>query len=188
MRLRFFKGFSHVALAGLLLRSAFGLELILQADAVKPGAPRTFSVLLVNRSDHPVHIPMPAKNCEDGYDGSVQVLHSFTPFRRNSPMPLGAGCVLDRGGPWPSILERIQGSVALHEPGWKVLNAGDSLKLTDPSWIAFRNDAETGTYKFWAAYAPPSILDSDRALLSGENLDIPRKELSSNHLVLVKRK
>jgi len=177
-----------VALAGLLLRPASGLELVLQADAVKPNAPRTFSVLLVNRSDRAVHLPMPTKNCEDGYNGSVQVLHFFKPLRGNSPMPPGAGCALDRGGPWPPILERIQGSVALHEPGWKVLNAGESLKLTDPGWIAFPNDAKAGVYEFWAAYAPPSVSGSDNAILAAEGLEIPGGELSSNHLVFVKRK
>jgi hypothetical protein len=177
-----------MALAGLLLQPAFGLELILQADAVKPGAPITFSVVLVNRSEHAVHIPMPTKNCEDGYNGSVQVLHSYKPFRGNSPLQPGAGCVLDRGGPWPSILERIQGSVALHEPGWKILNAGQSFKLTDPGWIVFRNGAPAGTYEFWAVYAPPSTLASDRATLAAERLDIPTGELSSNHLIPVKKK
>jgi hypothetical protein len=55
---------SHFVLVAILMtftdclaQDATNLELRLQADPVKRGAPQTFSCMLVNKTDHDVYVP-----------------------------------------------------------------------------------------------------------------------------------
>jgi hypothetical protein len=191
------------------------LELHLRPDPVKRGAPRTFSLLLVNKTRHDVYVPAPRRNCEDSYDGWFQIAGVFKPLTGTGEEPLfTAGCAADSDVPTPPILDRIK------EDEWQILHLGESLNLgsraeTLPAgvtrtladrarmrWevvprgapprhfgtVAFHDYEKPGTYEFWARYLPPSISSSEQAILRRANIDVPNGELISNHLVFAKTK
>jgi hypothetical protein len=199
---------SIFALSAILLGAAAGqerdgqnthnLELRLQADQVKRGKPPTFHLLLVNRTDHDVHVGLPAPNCNDPYNGSFEVERDFKPLGgRSKPTGPKGGCEVD-GTEFPPILDRIG------DKDWKVLHAGDALSLNDeradpnaprkvffeivpaggspsqPGMAAFENDSKLGTYEVRAAYYPPLSTDTDKASLQKQSIDYPHERLLAN--------
>ena len=168
-------------------QSIGNLQLHLQADPARPAAPRTLSLLLINKTDHDVFAPPPLDNCEDGYNGWFKVFQDFTPLKGKPPEPrVEGGCDSDRGGPWPSILVRIKGSALIKEAGWKLLHSGEAIVIKTQI-VAFKSDSRKGTYEFWARYVPPSILPSDENILAANKFDIPSSELQSNHVTILKK-
>jgi hypothetical protein len=80
---------------------------------------------------------------------------------------------------WPAILERVK--------EWKLLHSGDRLHLTVDRARLFYESDRPGTYEFWAAYSPPWVNRSDRAILSQAGIDFPHGTLTSRHLIFEER-
>lgn len=97
------------------------LELRLQPEATRDPIPHVFRFEIVNISDHEVHVPSPAIQCEDSFDGALYLKWRFTPLASGAPASDGGGCAGDRFGEWPPILERMQ--------TWKVLQPGESFTV-----------------------------------------------------------
>jgi hypothetical protein len=159
-------------------RTAANLELRLQPETLKGGVPQAFRFELVNISDHDVWAPMPTVQCEDGFDGSIDLSLDFRPLDPGPPGE-GFGCAGDRLG-WPSILDRVK--------EWKVLHAGEKLTLTaDRAHLHYDSD-RAGRYEFWASYSPPSVEPADQAILRQAGIDFPLGKLATQHLVFEKRR
>src|SRR5215475_3960191 len=88
-------------------QNAGNLQLRLQADAAPPTESPTFSLLLVNDTDHDVHIPVPAVNCENSYSGWIQIHLHFRSLSGKREPEVGGGCAGDRFGVWPPIMDRL---------------------------------------------------------------------------------
>ena len=187
-------------------QNAGDLQLRLQADA--PTGSPTFSLLLVNDTDHDVYIPVPGVNCEDSYNGWVQVRLVFRALSGRPKPYVGEGCPSDRFGALPPILDRLS------EKGqeWQILHPGTALSLmASPfhavvsmrvSWEilksgegtsrhgmpAFQDDGDPGTYQLWAIYRPPVVEVADQKTLQERSIDFPRSRLESNRLTFVKKR
>jgi hypothetical protein len=194
--------------SGLHAQNAGNLQLRLQADAAPPTESPTFSLLLVNGTDHDVYIPVPAVNCEDSYSGWVQFHLDFRPLNGRRKPEVGEGCASDRFGPLPPILDRLS------EKGqeWQLLRPGDALSLiagtlhsvvsTGVLWEivkagqppsrrgmpAFQEDGDPGVYQLWAIYHPPVVGVADLKTLQESSIDIPQSRRESNHLRFVKQR
>src|SRR5689334_22552821 len=70
------------------------LELRLEPEESGGGVPASFTFLLVNRSSHEVRVPTPAIQCEDSFDGSVELQLDFKPLVAG-PSGEGHGCAGD---------------------------------------------------------------------------------------------
>ena len=111
--------------SGSHVQNAANLQLRLQADAAPPAGSPTFSLLLVNDTDHDVYIPVPGVNCEDDYSGWVQLHLDFRPLSGRRKPEVGESCASDRFGALPPILDRLS------ETGkeCRLLHPGDALSL-----------------------------------------------------------
>src|SRR5215467_11981310 len=94
--------------------TASPLELQLQPESLQGEVPAAFTFVLVNKSDHEVRVPTPAVQCEDSFDGSVELRLDFKPLAPG-PGIEGHGCAGDTMA-WPAILERVK--------SWRVLKPG----------------------------------------------------------------
>jgi hypothetical protein len=159
------------------------LEFRLQADPASPGTPRSFSLLLVNKTGHDIYLPVPRRNCEDRYDGWFRIFNTFKPLNGPSPEPGSpGGCAFDQFGPELAISDRIGAE------NWRLLHSGESLNLDPSGTTAFTDSDPPGVYEFWASYSPPAIGPDKRKILQNRNIDIPQGRVMSNHLVLTKTK
>jgi hypothetical protein len=148
------------------------LELRLQPERVERGVPRAFSFLLVNKTDHDVRVPIPTVDCEDSFDGDIELRLRFTPLKPG-PLDEGRGCAHDRED-WPPVMNRIK--------EWKIVHAGDALVLQADREHLFYDDSKPGTYEFWAVYSPPSIDPADQQKLQRSGIDFPQEKLRTRRL------
>jgi hypothetical protein len=152
------------------------LELRLQPERVERGVPQAFSFLLVNKTHHDVRVPMPAVDCEDSFDGDVELRRRFTPFKPGSPDE-GRGCASDTED-WPPIMDRIK--------EWKTVHAGDALILAADREHLFYDDSRPGRYEFWALYSPPAIDPADQRKLQDSGIDVPHEKLRTRRVSFLK--
>src|SRR5262249_46209026 len=136
-----------------------------------------FAFLLVNRSNHEVRVPTPAVQCEDSFDGSIELRLDFKPLAPGQSGE-GGGCAGDTMA-WPPILERVK--------SWKVLRPGESVRLRAEHAHLFYDADKPGIYEFWATYRPPSIHRADQETLRAARIDFPDRQLSTQHVVFVRR-
>ena len=163
------------ALAAVHPAKSDNLELRLVPGEMQAGVPQAFTFVLVNISDHDVRVPStPSFDCFDNYDGTLWLRLKFTPL---IPGPLGHifGCGGTRVN-WPPVMDRVK--------KWKVLHAGESFSISANKDF---DDKQAGTYEFWVNYRPPALLDGDEATLRKAGIDYPHEELSSAHVVFVKK-
>ena len=153
------------------------LELRLEPEESDGGVPTAFAFLLVNRSDHEVRVPTPAVQCEDSFDGSIELRLDFRPLVPGAPGE-GGGCAGDTMN-WPPILERVK--------SWKVLKPRESLQVRGDHARLFYDADKPGIYEFWATYRPPSVNRADQETLRAVGVDFPDRRLSTQHVVFVKR-
>ncbi len=149
------------------------LELRLQPEAVRINIPQAFTVLIVNRSDHDMRLPMPDHECRDVALGTILLGFNFVPAKPG-PTPLGHGCFKDYA--YQPILDRVR--------SWKVLRPGESLSLETISVKA----GEAGTYDYWAHYYPPGMPKADEEVLQKAGIDFPKAELESTHVKFVRKR
>src|SRR5215469_13185383 len=93
--------------SGSRAQNTANLQLRLEADATPPTGSPTFSLFLVNATDHDVHIPVPSVNCEDGYSGWIQLGLNFRSLSGKREPKVGEGCANDRFGALPPIIDRL---------------------------------------------------------------------------------
>ena len=174
-------------------QEAGSLEFRVQADRLERGTLPAFRLLLVNKTDHDVYIPLPTQNCSDDYDGSFELVRDFKPLRGGAKPPgPGGDCAKDKFG-WPPIMDRLR------DEEWKILHSGDALTLNaerfdpvirrhilwdivpsgasprQPGMVAFEHDSKPGTYEVWAAYSPPSIDLAAGKTLQERGIDYPSR-------------
>jgi hypothetical protein len=77
------------------------LEFHLQPERVERGVPQRFTFLLVNKTNHDVRVPIPTVECEDSFNGHIELRLRFTPLKPGSPDE-GRGCADDRED-WPHL-------------------------------------------------------------------------------------
>ena len=147
------------------------LELRLQPESVQKQIPHALSVLLINRSDHEVRLPMPSLACADVPHGTIR-LHVSLKHYKASRKVLDSGCFNDFG--YQPILERLK--------QWKALGPGESIVLMNESVLAH----EAGVYEYWASYIPPGMSEADEQELRNAGIDFPQSDLESPHVSLVK--
>jgi hypothetical protein len=152
------------------------LELRLQPDAPEKGVPQSFTVVLLNKSDHDIKLPIPAVDCEGAFTGVMGVSFRFTPLKP-SGAGIGHGCANDTFV-WPPILERAK--------KWKVLRPGDSLSIRETANQMFCECKAPGKYEFWAGYLPPSLTPEDKVTLRQASIDFPHHSLESVHMTYEK--
>lgn len=152
------------------------LEFRLQPERVERGVPQAFSFLLVNETDHDVRLPIPTVQCEDSFDGHIEIRLRFTPLNPRSPDE-GRGCAHDRED-WPPIMDRIK--------EWKTVHAGDALVLRADREHLFYDDSQPGTYEFWAVYSPPSIDAADQRKLQDSGVDFSHERLRTLRVAFLK--
>jgi hypothetical protein len=148
------------------------LELRLQPEQVERGVPRAFGFLLVNKTDHDVRVPIPRVDCEDSFDGHIELRLRFTPLEPG-PLDEGRGCAHDRED-WPPVMDRIK--------EWKIVRAGDALIIRADREHLFYDGSKPGTYEFWAVYSPPSIDPADQQKLHQSGIDFPHEKLRTRRL------
>jgi hypothetical protein len=149
------------------------LELRLQPESVRSNIPQAFTVLIVNRSDHDMRIPMPSLECGDVAHGTVGLRLHVKPLH-SGPIEPTQGCFKDFG--YQPILDRVK--------EWKVLRPEESVSL---GTINDRVIAP-GAYEYWAYYYPPGMPKADEDLLQKAGIDFPRNELESAHVKFVKKR
>ena len=147
------------------------LELRLQPESVQKHIPQAFTVLIVNKSDHEVRLPMPSLACGDVPHGTVRLHVKFKPFKGGGSA-LDSGCIKDFG--YQTILDRLK--------QWKVLGPGESLVLMSNGILAH----DSGVYEYWASYIPPGMPKADEEVLQNVRVDFPKSELESTHVSFVR--
>jgi hypothetical protein len=152
------------------------LELRLEPESVQKNIPKAFTVLIVNKSDHEVRLPMPSFESGDVRHGTVWLRLNFVPLKRGVLPELQAGGINDFL--YQPISERVK--------GWKVLGPGESLNLETISGRILAQDA--GSYDYWAYYYPPGMTKGDEEVLQKAGIDYPKKELESAHVKFVKKR
>jgi hypothetical protein len=152
--------------------SSGDLELRLVPHGVEDGIPQSFTILLVNHTDHDVFLPMPITDCQGSYTGVTGLVVHFTPLLPEAPQP-GRGCSASRYT-WPPIMERIK--------EWQVVHPGEEFNLLGGSKAAYFESQMPGTYEVWAGYLPPFISPQDQAILEAAGIDFPREALTTPHL------
>jgi hypothetical protein len=95
------------------------LELRIHPDRVEQGVPQGFTVVLVNKTNHDLRVPIPTIQCEDSFNGDILLRLRFRPLKAQ-PAEGQQGCANDNEI-WPPILERIQ--------NWKIVHSGDTLTV-----------------------------------------------------------
>ena len=153
------------------------LELRIEAEHAEKGVPAAFTVMLENRSDHDIRLPMPATDCASPFMGAIGVSFHFTPLRPDR-LGQGHGCAGDTFD-WPPILERVK--------NWKVLSPGDSLSIQQTASQIFCECNAPGKYEFWAGYTPPSLSEEDQAILREAGIEFPHQALESVHITYEKK-
>ena len=154
------------------------LELHLRPERVERGVPQAFSFLLVNTTDHDVRVPMPTVQCEDSFDGDIELRLLFTPLIPGVPDE-GRGCAQDQEN-WPPIMDRIR--------EWTIVRSGDALIVSADREHLFYGDSQSGTYEFWAVYSPPSIDSVDQRKLQESGIDFPQGKLRTRRVSFLKEK
>jgi len=151
------------------------LELRLLPQSVVMKIPQTFTILMVNGTDHDVRMPTPSLECGDGPHGTVRLRLNFKPYTPGVPS-LGGGCVNDFShSPMSDAIK-----------GWKVLRPGESLTLATINDRVLAQEA--GSYDYWAHYDPPGMPEADREWLRKAGIDYPKEDLDSAHVKFVKRR
>ena len=143
------------------------LELRLQPESYRKNIPQAFTVLIVNKSDHDMHLPLPADSCGDVPHGTVRLNLHFEPFGPGTS-GLVSGCIKDFG--YQPILERVK--------GWRILHPGESLTLMTYSLLA----QDAGSYDYSASYDPPGMPKADEEVLQQAGIDYPKSRLESAHI------
>ena len=151
------------------------LALRLLPESVVMKIPQTFTILMVNGTDHDVRMPTPSLDCGDGPHGTVRLRLNFKPYSPGVPS-LGGGCVNDFShSPMSDAIK-----------GWKVLRPGESLTLATINDRVLAQEA--GSYDYWAHYDPPGMPEADREWLRKAGIDYPKEDLDSAHVKFVKRR
>jgi len=122
------------------------LEARLQAGNLAGGVPQEFLFLPINASDRGIRLPMPAIECQDAYNGEIQLDLSLTadPLRN-----LRRGGCADRGGPRPPVTEIVK--------DWRTLRAGDTLTLKGDRYFVHYDDTQPGKYGYWVPILLPTL-------------------------------
>jgi hypothetical protein len=141
------------------------------------GVPQGFSFELINVSDHEVHVPAPTVECTDGLSGYILLNLDLKPD--DGKWVGGRGCAVDRGGPWPSILDRAK--------SWKLLRPGETLTVKRFRNTLLFDDSRAGTYAFWAEYVPPTVSPLDASLLRGSGIEFCDQRLNTRRLRFVRK-
>jgi hypothetical protein len=152
------------------------LELRLEAQSAQRNIPEAFTILIVNKADHEVRLPIPSVGSGDVPHGTVWLRVNFVPQKGGTLPEPQVGGIKDFF--YQPIVERIK--------GWKVLRPGESLTL------ATINDRvlapEAGSYDYWAHYYPPGMSEADQEWLRKAGIEYPKEELDSAHVKFVKRR
>ena len=158
------------------LKSPAPLELRLEPEEPPQGVPQAFTVVLINKSDHKILLPMPATDCEGSFTGVMGVSFNFTPLKPAKP-GVGHGCANDTFY-WPPIMERVK--------AWKVLDPGATLSARITADGIFCECRAAGKYEFWAGYLPPYLTPEDKETLTQAGIDFPHSPLESPHITYEK--
>ena len=143
------------------------LELRLQPEISRSNIPQAFTVLIVNKSDHDVRLPIPTPKCGDVPHGTISLHVNYKPPKDGMSV-LESGCVNDFG--YQPILDRLK--------SWKVLGPGESLPLMNDHVLA----QDAGVYEYWASYIPPGMPKADEDVLQKAGIDFPKSALESSHV------
>ncbi len=143
------------------------LELRLESELNQDKTPQTLTVLIVNKGDHDVRLPVPSIACDDIPYGTVALHFRFKPIMKSTNL-LEGGCINDYG--YTPILDRLK--------GWKVLGPGESLSLMTKHVLA----QDAGAYEYWASYIFPGMPQADEDVLQNAGIDFPKSTLESSHL------
>ena len=149
------------------------LELHLDPELGQNKIPVAFTVSIVNKGDHDIHLPLPNQMCADVPFGTVRLHVNYKPYKAGMSAP-EAGCVSDYG--YTPILDRVK--------GWKVLHPGQSLSLKNASVVA----QDAGTYDVWASYDPPGMPKADEEVLQKAGIDYPQSSLESSHVTFIRKR
>jgi hypothetical protein len=143
------------------------LDLIVLPGSLDKAALQTFTIKLINHSEHNIWIPDPAIQCEDSVNGylwlRVELLDGSVP---------GFGCVLDRYRP-KSVLDRA------HE--WKILAPGATMEETIPLAKLHLGFGHPEIRDFWGEYFPPTVTATEERVLEERGIDFPSQRLVSAH-------
>jgi hypothetical protein len=156
--------------------SSGDLEFRIHPEDIVGGIPQAFTFVFVNHSHHDVRIPGPAIQGEDSLGGHIELQLRFTPLKPGPPGE-GRGCAGDTFNP-PSLMDRIK--------TWNVVHAGETLTFRADRQHLFYDDAQPGTYDFWASYYPPSVSRSDQNKLHDTGIDFANERLATGHVAFVK--
>ncbi|MGC2164170.1 MAG: hypothetical protein WA634_19905 [Silvibacterium sp.] len=146
------------------------LQLVMQPKDMQAELPASFTILLVNRSDHEVRLPPPAAACQCLTNGSVQFIVHFTPAPGTKPTALGKSCIAD------AVL--LYSDILRESDTWTVLRPAESLHITVKR-SDFSLEEGSGTYSFQAVYTPPSLSPEDKNTLRMAGIDVPTQILKT---------
>ncbi len=163
---------------GVFAQSAFpakpSLEMRLVPEQVQAGLPQMFTFLLVNTSDHEIHVPGVLNvDCDSPVSGGI-----FLELTSPGSQGFSRGCGVDVLRK-QAILDRVG--------RWRILRPGDSYSVKAGRERALYNDQLNGRYEFWAHYNPPYISPDDQELLRKAGIYFPHSQLNSAHIEYVKQ-
>jgi hypothetical protein len=139
---------------------------------VLPGDPEkaaleTFTIKLVNHSEHNIWIPDPATQCEDSVNGYLWLRVEL----QDGSVP-GYGCVLDRYRP-ESVLDRAQ--------EWQILAPGAAIEKPISRAKLHLGIGHPDIREFWGEYIPPTLTTAEQRILEERGIDFPSQKLVTAH-------